>query len=63
MPLPIPSADAVASFHDLYLEKFGVDLSPEDSLDAATHTLQIFFLKHYPIRPPRKRPEVKQIGA
>ncbi len=62
MPLPTPSAAAVASYHDLYQEKFGVDLSPEDSLEAATHTLQIFFLKHYPIRPPRKKPEGKRPG-
>ncbi len=62
MPLPIPSAAAVASFHDLYLAEFGIDLSPQDCLEVATHTLQLFFLKHYPVRPapsglPRSLPQ------
>jgi len=52
MPLPIPSAHAVASFHDLFLAKFGIDLSPQDSQELATHTLQLFYLKHHPHRPP-----------
>lgn len=52
MPLPIPSANAVASFHDLFLTNFGVDLSPQDSQDLAIHTLQLFYLKNYPHRPP-----------
>lgn len=52
MPLPIPNANAVASFHDLFLTKFGIDLSPQDSQQLAIHALQLFYLKHYPHRPP-----------
>ena len=60
MPLPVPSALAVASFHDLFLARFGIDLSPKDSQELATHTLQLFYLKHYPHKPPMRAAMTKE---
>ena len=60
MPLPVPSAQAVASFHDLFLAKFGLDLSPKDSQELATHTLQLFYLKHFPRKPPMRAAMTKE---
>ncbi len=52
MSLPIPNSREVEAFKTLYSKEFGVDLSPQEALEVATCTLQIFYLKHYP-RDPR----------
>lgn len=51
--LPIPNGRSVEEFRVLYFEKVGIQLTDEEALDAATHALQIFYLKHYPNRPNR----------
>ena len=49
--LPVPNKEEVDEFKRLYLERFGVELTGEQALEVATRTLQLFYLKNYPVRP------------
>jgi len=51
MSLPIPNSQEVEAFKTLYSKEFGVDLNPQEALEVATCTLQLFYLKHYPCKP------------
>jgi len=52
--LPIPRGRSVEKFRVLYFENFGIQLTVEEALFVALHTLQMFYLKHYPDKPERR---------
>ena len=47
MNLPVPTAQEVAAFKALYLAEFGVALTDEQAWEAASRTLQLFYLATY----------------
>lgn len=49
--LPIPNAEEVEKFKELYLKEFGVELTGEEALEVSMCTLQLFYLKNYPKKP------------
>ena len=49
--LPIPNAEEVEKFRELYLKEFGLELMGEQALEVALCTLHLFYLKHYPLKP------------
>ena len=51
MPLPVPTADEVERFKDLYQRLFNVKLTDEEARDTATRLVHIYFIKHYAIHP------------
>ena len=53
MRLPVPNADEVERFKDLYKRRLNVTLSDEEALDAATRLVQLACLMNnaiYPLR-------------
>lgn len=46
-----PSPQGVEEFKALYLERFGVELSDQDALDASTHLLHLLFFGLTPLPP------------
>jgi hypothetical protein len=49
--LPIPNAEEVKKFKELYLREFGVELMGEQALEVSMCVLQLFYLKNYPMPP------------
>lgn len=47
MNLPFPTPEEVESFKTLYKKKHGIDLTDEEAREAATITLQLFYLGTY----------------
>jgi hypothetical protein len=47
MTLPLPTPAEVAEFRALYEAEFGVALSEDEAWEAATRTLQLFYLATY----------------
>jgi hypothetical protein len=60
--LPIPTPDEVKEFAALYEREFGVVLSESEAWEAATRTLQLFYLGTYGLRTkaPAVSPETKK---
>lgn len=50
MNLPTPTTEQVREFSAIYQEEFGVALSPDEAWDAATTTLQLFYLGTYGLK-------------
>ena len=50
MNLPTPTPEQVREFSTIYYEEFGVALSPDEAWDAATTTLQLFYLGTYGLK-------------
>ena len=50
MNLPTPTPEQVREFSTIYQEEFGVALSPDEAWDAATTTLQLFYLGTYGLK-------------
>ena len=63
--LPVPTFEEVAEFRSLYARKFGLVLTPAEALDAATQTLQLYYLTRpadyltRPAVPPEAGPQSK----
>jgi hypothetical protein len=47
MTLPLPTAQEISEFRALYQAEFGVVLSENEATEAATRTLQLFYLATY----------------
>lgn len=50
MNLPTPTPDEVREFATIYEEEFGVVLSQNEAWEAATITLQLFYLGTYGLK-------------
>lgn len=50
MNLPTPTPDQVREFTSIYQEEFGVTLSQDQAWEAATTTLQLFYLGTYGLK-------------
>jgi hypothetical protein len=50
MTLPTPSPEKVREFATIYYQQFGVVLSESEALEAATLTLQLFYLGTYGLK-------------
>lgn len=55
MWLPTPKPEDVEEFRALILKEFGLELSPDEALDASTRLLQIHFILKYAYRPLRSK--------
>jgi len=47
MNLPVPTTTEVAEFRELYRTEYGIELTDEQAWEAATRTLQLFYLATY----------------
>ncbi len=50
MNLPTPTTEQVREFATIYQEEFGVALSQSEAWEAATTTLQLFYLGTYGLK-------------
>lgn len=49
--LPIPNAEEVEKFKELYMQEFDVELTGEQALEVSMCVMQLFYLKNYPRKP------------
>lgn len=49
MRLPMPAAEEIESFRQLYNKMFGIELTEAEATEGAIRILHIYFLKHYAI--------------
>ena len=61
MNLPVPKPDEVKQFAALYEREFGVVLTADEAWEAATRTLQLFYLATYGLK--TKAPRLTSPGV